>query len=54
VAGIFTQIRPVWLGELETMPKTSKNEWLGPHIFIFVAEIFFSYVGYSVLTNFFV
>jgi hypothetical protein len=24
VAGIFTQIRPVWIGELETRPKTSK------------------------------
>jgi hypothetical protein len=25
VAGIFTQIRPVWIGQLETKPKTSKN-----------------------------
>jgi hypothetical protein len=25
VAKIFTQIRPVWIGELETKPKTSKN-----------------------------
>ena len=25
VAGMFTQIRPVWIGELETRPKTSKN-----------------------------
>ncbi len=25
VAEIFTQIRPVWIGELETRSKTSKN-----------------------------
>jgi hypothetical protein len=25
VAGIFTQIRPVWIGELENRQKTSKN-----------------------------
>jgi hypothetical protein len=25
VAGIFSHIRPVWIGELETRPKTSKN-----------------------------
>ncbi len=25
LAGIFTQIRPVWIGELETRPKTLKN-----------------------------
>jgi hypothetical protein len=24
VAGIFIQIRPVWIGELETRPKTKK------------------------------
>jgi hypothetical protein len=31
--GFFTQIRPVWIGELETRPKTSKNEWLGHYNF---------------------
>jgi hypothetical protein len=42
VAGIFTQIRLVWIGELET----SKNLWLGPFIF-FIGEIFFNDVGDS-------
>jgi hypothetical protein len=37
VAGIFTQIRPVWLDELESRPK---NLWLGPYIFIFIAQFF--------------
>jgi hypothetical protein len=33
VARIFTQIfRPVWIGELETKPKTSKQFGLGPYI----------------------
>jgi hypothetical protein len=39
VAGIFTQIRPKWISELETRPKTSKNVWLWPYIFIFIGEI---------------
>jgi hypothetical protein len=38
VARIFTQIRPVWIGELETGPKTSKNIWLGHYIFCDVGE----------------
>ncbi len=38
VTGIFTQIRPVWISELETRPKTSKYEWLGPSIFAFIGE----------------
>ncbi len=40
VAGIFTQIRPVWTGENETRPKTSKNKWLGFYIFILMAKYF--------------
>jgi hypothetical protein len=34
VAGIFTQIIPECIGELETRPKTSRISWLWPHIFI--------------------
>jgi hypothetical protein len=41
VAGIFTQIRPVWIGELENRPKTSKKFWFWPFIFIFIGEIVF-------------
>ena len=37
MAGIFTQIRPVWIDELESRPK---NLWLGPYIFIFIAKFF--------------
>ncbi len=34
VAGISTQIRPVWIGQLETKPKTSKiNGWIYRQIF---------------------
>ncbi len=59
VAGIFTQIRPVWIGELENRPKTSKNLRLGPYIFIFGSEIFlgksatveFSYVEKKVVLD---
>jgi hypothetical protein len=47
VAGIFTQIRPVWIGELERMPKTLKNYWLVPYILIFIGGIFFSDVSNS-------
>jgi hypothetical protein len=32
VAGIFTEIRPVWVGDLETMPKNLKSLCLGPYI----------------------
>ncbi len=32
VAGIFTQIIPVWVGDLGTMPKNSKSLWLVPYI----------------------
>ncbi len=38
VVGILTKIRLVWIGELETRPKTSKTYGLGPSIFIFIGE----------------
>ncbi len=38
--GIFTQIRPVGIGELESRQKTSKILWLGP-IFSFLSAKFF-------------
>jgi hypothetical protein len=41
VAGIFTQIRPVWMGDLETRAKNSKNLWLGPYFYLFIGEIYF-------------
>ncbi len=31
-AGIFTEIRPVWVGDLETRPKNLKSLCLGPYI----------------------
>jgi hypothetical protein len=40
VARIFTQIRPVWLDDLKTRPKSSKSLWWGPYIYLFVGEIF--------------
>ncbi len=30
--------RPVWIGELETTPKTLKNLLLGPYFFILIAD----------------
>ncbi len=47
VAGIFTQIRPVWIGEFKTRQKTPKNEWLGSS-YIFLLAKFFSDVSDSV------
>jgi hypothetical protein len=35
VAGIFTQIRPVRTGDLETRPKNEKSLWLGSYIYLF-------------------
>ncbi len=29
VAGIFTEVRPVWVGDLETRPKKSKKFMFG-------------------------
>ncbi len=31
---VFTQIRPGWIGDLETRPKNSTNLWLGVKIAI--------------------
>ena len=28
-SGVFTQIRPVWVGDLGTRPKTFKSVWFG-------------------------
>jgi hypothetical protein len=41
VAGIFTQIRPVWIGEVESMPKTFKK-LIGALYFYFHRRNFFS------------
>ncbi len=46
MAGIFTQSRAVWLGELETRPKTSKINCWGL-IFLFLSANFFSDVDDS-------
>jgi hypothetical protein len=32
VTGIFTEIRPVWVGDLETRPKNLKSLCLGLHV----------------------
>jgi hypothetical protein len=53
VAGIFTEIKPVWVGDLETRPKNLISLCLGSYItlyflgFLFLFR-FFSVVGYSV------
>jgi hypothetical protein len=44
---IFTQIRPVWVDELGTMPNNSKSLWLGALYFPFYRRNFFSAVGNS-------
>ncbi len=36
--GVFTQIRPVWVGDLGTRPKNYKNLWLGFYIKIFMMK----------------
>ncbi len=48
VAGIFTEIRPVWVGDLETRPKNLKSLCLGPFI---SWDFCFSAVGYSTKKN---
>jgi hypothetical protein len=40
MAGVFTQIKHVWIDELETRPKTLNNLWLGL-IFLFLSANFF-------------
>jgi hypothetical protein len=41
VAGIFTQIRPVWVGDLETRPKNLKSLCLGPYINLYFLGFLF-------------
>jgi hypothetical protein len=40
-AGIFTEIRPVWVGELETRPKNLKSLCLGPYITLYFLGFLF-------------
>jgi hypothetical protein len=47
VAGIFTEIKPVWVGDLETRPKNLKRLCLGPYITPISWDFCFSAVGYS-------
>jgi hypothetical protein len=47
VAGIFTETRPVWVGDLETRPKNLKSLCLGPDITLYFLGFCFSAVGYS-------
>jgi hypothetical protein len=47
VAGIFTEIRPVWVGDLETRPKNLKSLCLGPYIIFISLDFCYSAVGYS-------
>jgi hypothetical protein len=35
VAGIFTEIRPLWVGDLETRAKNLKSSFLGPYITLY-------------------
>ncbi len=46
VAGIFTEIKPVWEGDLETRPKNLKSLCLVPYITLYF-WVCFSAVGYS-------
>jgi hypothetical protein len=41
VAGIFTEIRPVWEGDLETRPKNLKSLCLGPYITLYFLGFLF-------------
>jgi hypothetical protein len=41
VAGIFTEIRPVWVDDLETMPKNLKSLCLGPYITLYFLGFLF-------------
>jgi hypothetical protein len=49
VAGIFKQIRPVWIGDLGTRPKNPKSLCLGPCLPHLSWEFCFSAVGDIVL-----
>ena len=41
VAGIFTEIRPVWVGDLETRPKNLKSLCLGPYTTLYFLGFLF-------------
>jgi hypothetical protein len=41
VAWIFTEIRPVWVGDLETRPKILKSLCLGPSITLYFLGFLF-------------
>jgi hypothetical protein len=41
IAGIFTSIKPVWVGDLGTRTKNPKLGWLGPFITLYYL-VFFS------------
>jgi hypothetical protein len=41
VAGIFAQIRPIWLGYLVTRPKDPKKLRLGPYITLYFPRFLF-------------
>ncbi len=47
VAGIFTEIRPVWVGDLETRPKNLKSLCLGALYYPLFPGICFSAVAYK-------
>jgi hypothetical protein len=40
-SGVFTQIRPVWVGDLGTRPKTMKSVWfwLENRCFVFLSAV---------------
>jgi hypothetical protein len=41
VAGIFAEIRPIWLGYLVTRPKNPKKLHLGPYITLYFPRFLF-------------
>ncbi len=47
VTGIFSEIRPVRVADLETRPKNLKSLCLGPYITHYFWDFCFSAVGYS-------
>ena len=47
VAGIFSEIRPVWVGDLETRSKNRKSLCLGPYITLY----FLGFLFYSAKKN---
>jgi hypothetical protein len=41
VAGIFTQINSVWIGDLRTRPKNKKSVCVGPYMTLYFPRILF-------------